>query len=138
MLPHRQVADGDRHYANRAEGASGGVAKAGPIDAAIAAYQRAIAANANDLEAHAKLLRDLKTLPPGASDEQARQVFANVGEDLFALSKCPDYVVNRGHYFGTAEFNRQDGLSADERAFGTEPELGDADKRALIAFLKTF
>ena len=52
-----QLADGDRHYANRAEGASGGVAKAGPIDAAIAAYQRAIAQNANDLEAHARLLR---------------------------------------------------------------------------------
>lgn len=52
-----QVADGDRHYANRAEGASGGVAKAAPIDAAIAAYQRAVATNANDLEAHAKLLR---------------------------------------------------------------------------------
>jgi len=55
-----------------------------------------------------------------------------------ALSKCKDFVVNRGHYFGTAEFNRQDGLSADEKAFGTEPELSDQDKRALIAFLKTF
>ena len=53
-----------------------------------------------------------------ATDEQARQVFANVGEQLFALSKCPDYVVNRGHYFGS--------------------NLGDADKKALIAFLKTF
>jgi hypothetical protein len=52
-----QVADGDRHYANRADGAAGGVAKAAPIDAAIAAYQRAIAQNTNDLEAHAKLLR---------------------------------------------------------------------------------
>jgi tetratricopeptide (TPR) repeat protein len=52
-----QVADGDRHYANRAEGSSGGRAKAGPIDAAIAAYSRAIAQNANDLDAHAKLLR---------------------------------------------------------------------------------
>ena len=38
----------------------------------------------------------------------------------------------------TAEFNQQDGLSADEKAFGTEPELSDQDKRALIAFLKTF
>ena len=57
---------------------------------------------------------------------------------MMELSKCPDFVVNRGHYFGTAEFNRQDGLSADEKAFGREPELSDADKRALIAFLKTF
>ena len=65
-----------------------------------------------------QLLHDLRALPKGATDEQARQVFANLGEQLFALSKCPDYVVNRGHYFGT--------------------QLGDADKQALIAFLKTF
>jgi hypothetical protein len=64
------------------------------------------------------LIGDLRALPKGASDEQARKVFANLGERLFALSKCPDYVVNRGHYFG-----------------GT---LSDGDKRALIAFLKTF
>ena len=57
---------------------------------------------------------------------------------MMKLSKCPDFVVNRGHYFGTAEFNKHDGLSKDETAFGREPELSDADKRALIAFLKTF
>jgi hypothetical protein len=61
---------------------------------------------------------DLKALPPGATDARARQVFANLAQPLFELSKCPDYVVNRGHYFGA--------------------RLGDADKRALIAFLKTF
>jgi cytochrome c2 len=65
-----------------------------------------------------ELVRDLRALPKGATDEQARRVFANLGERLFALSKCPDYVVNRGHYFGT--------------------KLSDADKNALIAFLKTF
>jgi hypothetical protein len=65
-----------------------------------------------------QLVRDLKALPQGATDEQARQVFSNVGEQLFALSKCPDYVVNRGHYFAS--------------------NLSDADKKALIAFLKTF
>ena len=65
-----------------------------------------------------QLLHDLRALPKGATDEQARQVFANLGEQLFALSKCPDYVVNRGHYFGT--------------------QLSDADKQALITFLKTF
>ena len=65
-----------------------------------------------------QLVRDLKALPQGATDDQARQVFSNAGEQLFALSKCPDYVVNRGHYFGS--------------------NLGDADKKALIAFLKTF
>jgi cytochrome c2 len=65
-----------------------------------------------------KLVHDLRALPKNATDDQARQVFANLGEQLFALSKCPDYVVNRGHYFGT--------------------KLSDADKNALIAFLKTF
>ncbi len=65
-----------------------------------------------------QLVHDLKALPRGASDDDARRVFANLGEQLFALSKCPDYVVNRGHYFGT--------------------RLSDADKQALIAFLKTF
>jgi hypothetical protein len=65
-----------------------------------------------------RLLGDLRALPKGADDEAARKVFANVGELLFALSKCPDYVVNRGHYFGA--------------------HLSDADKAALIAFLKTF
>jgi hypothetical protein len=47
-------------------------------------------------------------------------------------------VVNRGHYFGTAQFNEQAGLTPDEQAFGKEPELSDDDKQALIAFLKTF
>lgn len=72
-----------------------------------------------------KLKQDLKSLPAGASDEDARKVFANVAKPLFELSKCPDYVVNRGHYFGTSY------------ATG-EPALSDEDKRALIEFLKTF
>jgi len=85
-----------------------------------------------------KLKGDLATAPAGASDSDLRQHFANLKTTMMELSKCKDFVVNRGHYFGTAEFNRQDGLSADEKAFGTEPELSDQDKRALIAFLKTF
>jgi hypothetical protein len=48
----------------------------------------------------------------------------NILEKILALSKCPDFVINKGHYFGT-------NLSGDE------PGLSDADKRALIAFLKT-
>lgn len=47
-----QVAEGDRHYALRAEGSSGGHAKAEHIDAAIAAYARGA-----DLESQWKLLR---------------------------------------------------------------------------------
>ena len=85
-----------------------------------------------------KLKVDLATAPAGASDDELRAKFANLREPMLKLSKCPDFVVNRGHYFGTAEFNKQDGLSSDEKAFATEPELSDADKRALIAFIKTF
>ena len=55
-----QVAEGDLQWAARAEGAQSGHAKATRVDAAIAAYQRAIAANANDLDAHWKLLRAIR------------------------------------------------------------------------------
>ncbi|TMH33782.1 MAG: cytochrome c [Betaproteobacteria bacterium] len=97
------------------------------------------AAHARDLgDFLLKLKVDLATAPAGASDKELRDKFANLKAPMMALSKCPDFVVNRGHYFGTAEFNKQDGLSADEKAFGSEPELSDDDKRALIAFLKTF
>jgi hypothetical protein len=64
-------------------------------------------------------------MPSGATDEEARKKFADVGDRLLKLSKCPDFVVNRGHYFGTDMFKE-------------EPGLSDADKRALIEFLKTF
>jgi hypothetical protein len=85
-----------------------------------------------------KLKAALLTAPAGASDEELRTKFEDLRQPMLKLSKCPDFVVNRGHYFGTAEFNKQEGLSKDEQAFGREPELSDADKRALIAFLKTF
>src|SRR5438477_12861806 len=52
-----QVADGDQHWAARAEGHQGGHAKADHANAAIAAYQRAVQANPNDLDARYKLLR---------------------------------------------------------------------------------
>lgn len=67
----------------------------------------------------------LAKLPDNASDDQARQVFAPLAPKLFKLSKCPDFVVNRGHYFGT-------------NLFDEEPALTDEDKRALIEFIKTF
>jgi hypothetical protein len=69
----------------------------------------------------------LLALPANATDEQARAVFKEkkLADQLLALSKCPDFVVNRGHYFGTDRFKE-------------EPGLSDADKRALIEFLKTF
>lgn len=85
-----------------------------------------------------KLKLDLASAPAGASDEELRKHFADLKAPLLKLSKCPDLVENRGHYFGTSEFNKQDGLSEDEKSFGKEPELSDSDRRALIAFLKTF
>lgn len=72
-----------------------------------------------------RIKHDLGALPKGASDREARKVLANLVDPLLSLSKCPDYVVNRGHYFGTDQFDE-------------EPGLGDDDKRALIEFLKTF
>jgi len=85
-----------------------------------------------------RLKTDLRTLPHDTTGPALREHFANVRAPLLALSKCPDFVVNRGHLFGTAAFNAQDHLSADEKSWGTEPVLNDDDKRALIAFLKTF
>jgi len=71
------------------------------------------------------LSEDLAKLPPGASDQQAQRVFANAVEQMLSLSKCPDLIVNRGHYFGTSRY-------------AGEPGLSDDDKNALIAFLKRF
>jgi cytochrome c5 len=77
------------------------------------------------LDLFLKMKLDLASLPPNASDEQAKRVFANLVPGLLQLSKCPDYVVNRGHYFGTSYFQE-------------EPGLSDDDKRALIEYMKTF
>jgi hypothetical protein len=74
-----------------------------------------------------KIKGALKALPEHASDEEARKVFhdKDLVKPLLELSKCPDFVVNRGHYFGTDLFKE-------------EPGLTDEKKKALIAFLKTF
>ena len=69
------------------------------------------------------------------TDPQLRQAFSPLRAPLMKLNKCPDFVINRGHYFGTAQFNQ--GLTADERSWGTETALSDGDKQALIAFLAT-
>jgi hypothetical protein len=45
-------------------------------------------------------------------------------ERMYSLSKCPDFVINKGHYFGT-------------NLFAGEPGLSDVEKRDLIGFLKT-
>jgi hypothetical protein len=69
---------------------------------------------------------DLQKLPPNATDQDAERVFRNVVEQMLELSKCPDLIVNRGHYFGTDYFR------------GGEEGLNEGDKLALIAFLKRF
>jgi len=51
-------------------------------------------------------------------DEAAKRVLANLVPDLTKANKCPDFIEDKGHYFGT--------------------DLTDDDKRALIEFLKTF
>jgi hypothetical protein len=56
----------------------------------------------------------LKHLGADATKELMRK---EVAPELFKLSKCPDLIEDRGHYYGT--------------------DLADADKRALIEFLKT-
>jgi hypothetical protein len=65
-----------------------------------------------------RALRELK----GQTDFDA--ALQGLADDMFALSKCKDLVVNKGHYFGTDYFKE-------------ETPLGDTDKRALISFLKT-
>ena len=72
-----------------------------------------------------KATKDLQALPQGASDEQARIAFADLIQPLLEVSKCPDFAVNRGHYFGTDYALKGEALS-------------DQDKRALIEFMKTF
>jgi hypothetical protein len=44
--------------------------------------------------------------------------FNEVLRPLLKFDKCPDFVVNRGHYFGT--------------------DLSDDEKKDLIEFIKTF
>ncbi len=65
-----------------------------------------------------KLKHELKSLPQDATDEQAAEVFKKSVPGLLSVSKCPDLIVNKGHYFGS--------------------NLSDDDKHALIGFLKTF
>ncbi len=81
----------------------------------------------HDLAAMPADINDPATDPKqqAEKDKLASDIFTPLGHQLYGLSVCPDYVVNRGHYFGTDKF-------------AEEPGLSDADKRALIAFLKTF
>ena len=90
-----QVPEGDQHWARRADGHQGGRAQAAPIDAAIAAYQRAVAQNPNDLEARWKLLRSIrfKGAYVAATNEAKKPVYATgktAGEQALAAAKRVD------------------------------------------------
>ena len=66
-----------------------------------------------------RLAESLKTIHAKHLDEaQAKALLKERVPDLIKVSACPDFIVNRGHEFGS--------------------DLSDADKEALIAFLKTF
>ena len=75
-----------------------------------------------------KMKHAFGSLPANPTDDQVKAAFRPLVPDMLRVNKCTDFVVNRGHYFGT------DFLPAGEG----EPGLSDADKNALIAFLKTF
>ena len=64
----------------------------------------------------AEKLIKLKTVK--LSRDEAAAEFNQLIPDLIAANKCPDFVEDKGHYFGT--------------------DLPDSDKRALIEYLKTF
>jgi cytochrome c2 len=64
----------------------------------------------------------------GKADLLTGRGLENLVDPLLKLSKCPDLIVNRGHYFGTDMLDAAEG----------EPGLSDSDKKALIGFLKRF
>jgi cytochrome c5 len=60
----------------------------------------------------------IKIRTTDVSRDEAAAEFNQLIPDLLAANKCPDFVEDKGHYFGT--------------------DLPDTDKRALIEYLKTF
>jgi hypothetical protein len=63
-------------------------------------------------------LKLIKLKTTNLSRDEAAAEFNQLIPDLLAANKCPDFVEDKGHYFGT--------------------DLPDNDKRALIEYLKTF
>ena len=105
----------------------GGFLKIGPIPAgtpvdliANADLDLSTADKAADrVKLIAKAQADLLQIKLKHLDADAVQaVLKNLVPDLLKISKCPDFVEDRGHYFGT--------------------QLSDNDKRALIEYMKTF
>ena len=73
-----QVAEGDQQWSLRAEGHKSGHAEPAHVDAAIAAYQKAVTANPNDLEARWKLLRAIrfKGAYVATTNDQKKPIYA--------------------------------------------------------------
>ena len=65
-----------------------------------------------------KVMKDIKREGLTGDAATQRWLASDVVKKLYALNSCPDFIMDKGHYFGT--------------------DLPDADKRALIHFLKTF
>lgn len=65
--------------------------------------------------------------PESITDDELHNILSGLVDPLLGVNMCPDFVVNRGHYFGTDYLPAQEGRTA----------LNDSDKRALIEFLKT-
>ncbi len=83
--------------------------------------------SATEREEHKKQILSLlnRTKAELRSHKDLPTILGDLVDDMLAVSKCKDFVVNKGHYFGTSYF-------------AEEPGLSDDDKRALIAYLKTF
>ena len=60
----------------------------------------------------------IKLQATNLSRDQVAAEFNQLIPDLLAVNKCPDFIEDKGHYFGT--------------------DLPDGDKRALIEYMKTF
>jgi hypothetical protein len=65
-----------------------------------------------------KVMKDIKRQGLTGDAATKRWLESDVVKRLYGLNSCPDFIEDRGHYFGT--------------------DLPDADKRALIEFVKTF
>jgi hypothetical protein len=118
VLPSVFTSDGDLQI--------GPIPKDTPINLIANIQLLAESPRIEDKAEHAKKLLDLlirlketlKGLPPKATDAQAAEAFRPLVKDLILVSKCPDYIINKGHYFGS--------------------NLSNEDKTTLIEFLKTF
>lgn len=85
-----QIAEGDQHWAARAEGHQGGRARPGQIDAAITAYTAAVTKDPNDLEARWKLLRAIrfKGAYVAATNDEKKAIYdngKNAGKEAFQV-----------------------------------------------------